>query len=271
MSWSQASDIHQCPKMWHHKHVLRDLPRTTSEALELGKLVHSAVEQFFLTAPTKPSHNRTKRIDQSARWAWDNRPTSAIEWTDDHRRKLWLAMYSVEDQWKLKRVDVGRNGLERKMRMEYFPGWQLVGAADMIATEGKKLVLTDFKTGKVRLRHEAPVEQVALYAWMWEQIDGNRPIDVLSIAYLGVPGQRYKWDEFEFIKTRAVARIDGAIVKARDIINGAAAVAQTSALCGWCPALGKCEDGQEVVLKRIAAGRSASAEAIELLKEESTT
>ena len=268
MSWSQAGDIHQCQKMWYHKYVLCDVPDSLNMAMALGTLVHTAAENFFISGLSKQNSNVTKRLDIAARHAWDNRPSNPLfNWGDDHRRKLKLAMYSLEEMFKLKKLEVGRMSLERKMRMGFKKNWTLVGVADMVALEGKNLVLTDFKTGRLKQRHDAPVEQVALYGWMWDQIDGNRPVDKLSIAYLGVPWQRYKWDEFKFIQKQSVKKIDLAVSVAQGILDGDEAEPSVSALCGWCPAVDKCEPGAEYVTKRIAQGKSVSDQAVQLLSE----
>ena len=270
MSWTQADMIEQCPRQWHHRYILNDVDKPVSEAMAFGSMVHSAVEQFFLSGGTSGQAKSVgRRMRVSARYAWDNRPLDRIGWTDLHRRKLLLALYSIEEVCRLKGLSVpSRMCLERKMRLEFSSGWGLVGVADMVAVEDGDLVLTDWKTGKAKTRCNAPMGQVAFYAWMWEQIDGNKPVDAVSVAYLGTPWGRHVYSGYHWSQRAAVQKVEAAIAVADRIVAGEEPEHRTSALCGWCPAVGVCEEGRKVVLKRIRQGKSVSDQALEILEEE---
>ena len=269
MSWTQAGTIAQCPRQWHHRYILNDVEQPVSPQMAFGSMVHSSVEQFFLSGISGQTKNVDHRMKLSVQYAWENRPLKLIDWTENHLRQLFLAMYSLEEVFKLKKIQVpNRMALERKMRLDFSSGWSLVGVADMVAVEKGDLVLSDFKTGKIKNRQNAQSDQVAFYAWMWSQIDGNKPVDAVSVVYLGVPWERHTYDSFEFLQKVAINKVENAIEIADQIIAGEEPEFTTSALCGWCPAVGVCEEGKKVALKRIKEGKSVSDQTLEILKEE---
>ena len=269
MSWTQAGTIAQCPRQWHHRYILNDVEQPVSPQMAFGSMVHSAVEQFFLSGMAGQTKNVDHRMKMSVQYAWENRPLKLIDWTENHLRQLFLAMYSLEEVFKLKKIQVpNRMALERKMRLDFSSGWGLVGVADMVAVEKGDLVLSDFKTGRIKNRQNAQSDQVAFYAWMWSQINGNKPVDAVSVVYLGVPWERHTYDSFEFLQKVAINKVENAIEIADRIIAGEEPEFTTSALCGWCPAVGVCEEGKKVALKRIKSGKSVSDQTLEILKEE---
>ena len=268
MSWSQSETISQCPRKWWHTYYKRDVPFEVSPALAFGTLVHSAAEQFLLSGMTSQTRNLRHRMALAANYAWDNRPVNEIEWTDEHRRKLFLALYSLEEIFNLKKLKIAnRMSLERKLRMDSsVPGWGLTGVIDMVAMYKDKLILCDFKTGKHKLRNTAPVGQVAFYAYMWNSVPDHRPLEGVAIAYLGVPWMAHMYTDYDFFMAQAKRKVELSIQKADEYSTDEPPPTSPSALCGWCASLGKCEDGQAVVRKRLREGKSASEQAVDIMK-----
>ena len=156
MSWTQAGTIAQCPRQWHHRYILNDVEQPVSPQMAFGSMVHSAVERLFLTGLSGQTKNLDQRMKIAVQYAWENRPLKLIDWTENHLRQLFLAMYSLEEVFKLKTLKIPNSmALERKMRLEFSSGWSLVGVADMVAVEKGDLVLSDFKTGKIKNRQNA--------------------------------------------------------------------------------------------------------------------
>lgn len=150
LSPSSMGTYNQCPMKFRFSKIDK-LPDEPSEATLLGNLVHDVCEQFYMYEPNE----RTKELIVplfTEVWEsgnWIERIHPYVIGDKKIREFKWRAVWCVENLWKVETPeDIEPEGLEYKLNGE-LSGVNLLGFIDRYSLSDNKLVISDYKTGKV--------------------------------------------------------------------------------------------------------------------------
>ncbi len=258
LSPSAADTFRQCPRRWRFRYVERRT-EPAGEAAVVGRFAHRALE-LLLAAPQ--AERTIEKARELAREAWPE-----TEDTDDFRElgldddgarafrwKGWKAiegLWTVEDPTKVE-VDATEQALQAEVG-----GVPFLGIVDRVDRTDAGLVITDYKSGKPPSARylDDKLSQVYLYAAAVEAVRGERPARV-RLLYLG---QR---------RVDVAARPDKvyeAVEQLRTTWDNLGTACEsdefeprTGPLCGWCPHVADCPEGQAEVSVRLESGRMRS-------------
>ncbi len=254
LSPSSATAFEGCPRRWRFKYVDRQ-PEPSGQAALVGSFAHRVLELLC----EFPAAERT--LDRAKELAKDVWPT--VEDDEDYlmlaldpdrarafRWQAWLAIAGLWDIEDPAKVDVVST--EQKIHVE-LGSVPFVGVVDRVDRVGGKLVVTDYKSGTLpgaRWRQDK-IRQVMLYAAALHRSTGEVP-DRARLLYLG---QRIL--DVRVTDRRLSEAIDG-LAEVWDDIGSACTTdsfeARPSVLCGWCPFVEQCPEGQAELARRRDAG-----------------
>ncbi len=270
LSPSSASLYRQCPRKWKHRYVdgLADPPGPAALA---GTFAHRVLELLLL----EPEPARTvERARQLARRVWpetENDPDfKALGLDEDGSRHFrWRGWQAVEGLWTIEDPCTVRvEATEQDVRVE-IDGVPFRGIIDRVdATEAGDFV-SDYKSGRApseRFRDER-VTQVLLYAAALAELTGQRPVRA-RLLYLGQKIVDVEVDDHNL--GPAVAELQDTWASVLSDCDRGTFDAQPGPLCGWCPFIGFCPEGQAEVRTRHDEGRiRADAPALAVLADAS--
>lgn len=255
LSPSSAAAFDGCPRRWKFKYIDR-LPEPSGQAAVVGTFAHEVLEHLCGLEPDERTLDRAKVL---ARELWPaieaHDDFAALELsTDDARAFRWQAWLAIAGLWDLEDpATVEVVATEQKVTADLH-GVPFLGIIDRLDRIKGKLVVSDYKSGTLpgpRWRDDK-IQQVMLYAAAVEATEGEQP-ERARLLYLGqrmldVTVTDRKVDE----ATEQLATTWEAI--------GAACVsdefpASTTVLCGWCPFVTQCPEGQAELARRHAAGK----------------
>ena len=266
LSPSSASSFDQCRKRWRFKYV-EGLREPSGVAALAGSFAHRVLE-LLCDLPAK--HRSVDQAKALAREVWPEFKTDpdfqALELDDaDSREFRWKAWLAVSGLWKLEdpaRVEVVSTEQRVKVKLGEVP---FMGIIDRVDRIDGSLVVSDYKSGsipKVQWRDDK-VLQVMLYAAALQATTGEQPSQA-RLLYLG-----QQIIEEAVTDTRienATSQISSTWSNINTACQNDDFPADTGPLCGWCPFVDRCSEGQTEVEKRGSQGRlSASAPAVEIL------
>lgn len=254
LSPSSAAVFSQCPRRWRYKYVDR-LPDPSSQAALVGTFAHRVLELLCGLPGPERTPERAKTV---ARDAWPefelDEDYAALELNDDQSRAFrWQAWLAIAGLWDIEdpaEVDVVSTEQKVKVELETVP---FVGIVDRVDRIDGDLVVSDYKSGTLpgyRWRQDK-IQQVMLYAAALQASTGERPARA-RLLYLG---QR-------MLDVRVTqARIDNATSMLNEAwvsIGSACSDEQfdpnPGVLCGWCPFVTQCSEGQAELMARMEAG-----------------
>lgn len=206
-AWSHTSleTFNQCPKKWFHKYILKE-KEPSSPALERGNYVHKSIENYLLNKAAMP--------DDLAGFA--------------------PLVNSVESKVNLG----GKIHIEYKMGLteqlyaaEFFSKnvWARA-SADVVIVDGRKALVIDWKTGKVREK-EKQLKILAMF--LFRHIPSLQEITACNIwLEHGKGGEVYKfYNEKESEYWSGLKPEIQAVEKA---VENNQFECKPSPLCGWC-------------------------------------
>lgn len=258
LSPSSASLFVQCPRRWRLRYVDR-VPEPSGEAAVVGTFAHRVLEVLLGEAPEHRTKERAKLI---AREVWpetEHHPDYlALELDAAGARALrWKGWIAIEGLWAHEDPStVSVRATERRVSAT-IGGVPFLGVVDRLDECADGLVVTDYKSGRApstRFR-DAKLSQVLLYAAAVAAADGEAPVRA-RLVYLGETVV-----EAQATPERVAEAVDG-LRATWDELSAAAAsdefAARPGPLCGWCPHVGNCAEGQAEVRRRWDEGRMRS-------------
>ncbi|MGI9597311.1 MAG: RecB family exonuclease [Acidimicrobiales bacterium] len=254
LSPSSATAFEGCPRRWRFKYVERQ-PEPSGQAALVGSFAHRVLELLCELPGAGRTIDRAKAL---AKQAWPEFETDedyvslALD-ADGARAFRWQAWLAIAGLWDIEdpaKVDVVST--EQKVHVELGPV-PFVGIVDRVDRIGGKLVVSDYKSGTLpgaRWRHEK-IRQVMLYAAALQESTGEVP-DRARLLYLG---QR-------ILDVRVTERrLEEAVGSLSDVWDGIGAACaddsfepRPTVLCGWCPFIDQCPEGQAELARRVDAG-----------------
>lgn len=254
LSPSSASVFSSCPRRWRYKYIDK-LPDPSGQAALVGTFAHWVLELLCRLPATERTQDRAKAL---ARDAWAefelDEDYAALELDADQARAFrWQAWLAVAGLWDIEDpadVDVVSTEQKIKVELESVP---FVGVVDRVDRIAGDLVVSDYKSGTLpgfRWRQDK-IQQVMLYAAALQAFTGERP-GRARLLYLG---QR-------MLDVRVTqARIDNATTMLNEAWGNIASACSTEefppnpgVLCGWCPFVTQCPEGQGELMARMEAG-----------------
>ncbi len=252
LSPSGASTYEQCAKRWRWRYVehLADPP---GEAALVGSFAHRILE---LLMQSDSADRTTERAREIARQEWPDVEADpdfmALELDSDAARGFrWKAWNAVENLWKLEPpADVEVRSTEQNVKA-VLAGVPFRGIVDRLDVETDGLVVTDYKSGNApaeRYRSKR-LPQVLLYAAAIAESTGEQPVRA-RLFFLGQKHLEVSAD----VTPKSLDRVTESLVGTWDSIGRSCAEddfpTKTGPLCGWCPYLDMCGEGQGEVIRR---------------------
>lgn len=254
LSPSSASAFTGCPRRWRFKYIERQ-PEPSGQAALVGSFAHRVLELLCDVAPAERTMDRAKAL---AKQEWPEFETDQdyqlLALTPDQARAFrWQAWLAIGGLWDIEdpaTVDVVAT--EQKVTVDLGPV-PFVGIIDRVDRMAGKLVVSDYKSGTLpgtRWRQDK-LQQVLLYAAALQASSGELP-DRARLLYLG---QRI----LDVPVTER--RVEDAVGELSEVWNGVATACTTdtfdpkpTVLCGWCPFVEQCPEGQADLRRRHNAG-----------------
>lgn len=240
-----------CPKRWRFYYV-EQRADDAGPAAVIGTFVHSCYEAFY-ELPNKERDLEALREIATAQWPeflLDYNELNEIEEPLDEigqshlKLEIWQHMQKLWDIEEPKEVDVDH--VEIKVEAE-FEGFPFIGFVDRLTRTDSGLIIHDYKFGKSpNPNYMSPkLMQLLLYSWALKQ--------------MGIETQRA---ELLFIKSRMTIGIDlnsktddkvkkyleKSVGKIRGYFEVEEFPAKTSPLCGWCPYIADCAEGEKEIM-----------------------
>lgn len=167
------------------------------------------------------------------------------------KQQCWPYMEGLWDMENPQEVEIIETEMDIEIDMGGFP---FKGIVDRVERIDGGLVVTDYKTGSAPLKRYmgAKLAQVVLYSAVINQILNEKPSQA-RLMFLN--------DQVVATKpsTASMNRELKAMEKTWEKIHWSLETdifpTDPGPLCGWCPHVDICQDGQEEVKSRLAAGR----------------
>ncbi len=257
LSPSSASLFEQCPRRWRFRYVDR-LPEPVGEEAVVGTFAHRVLELLL----GEPAAARTQdRARELARQVWteveadtdfrslalDDAAARAFRW------KGWTAIAGLWDHEDPCSVEVAST--ERRIEVA-LDGVPFLGVVDRIDRCADGLVVTDYKSGRPPSRRfqDDKLAQVLLYAAAVGAIDGDAPARA-RLVYLGREGRVVEADARPELVDSAVAALRATWERLGEAARADTFDPAPGPLCGWCPHVDRCPEGQAEVRVRLEQGR----------------
>lgn len=268
LSPSSASAFEGCARRWKFKYIDRQ-PEPSGQAALVGTFAHLVLELLCELPAAERTLDRAKSL---AKQVWPDFETEedyqALELSPDQARAFrWQGWIAIGGLWDIEdpaTVDVVSTEQKIKVDLDRVP---FVGVVDRVDRVAGKLVVSDYKSGTLpgaRWRRDK-IRQVMLYAAALQQ-EANEAPDRARLLYLGQRILDVRVTE------RRIEDAVGALAGVWDDIGSACAEdrfePRPTVLCGWCPFVMQCPEGQAELLRRKAKGSlPAHAPAAELVAE----
>jgi putative RecB family exonuclease len=255
LSPSGASTFTQCPRRWRMRYIEK-LPDPPGEAALVGTFAHRVLEVLMDLDPTERTVDTARAIaaDQWPQMADDN-DFLALGFNEAEARSFrWKSWNAIEGLWAIEDPrNVNVEATEQRVQTE-LGSVPFSGVVDRLEREADGLVVSDYKSGKApspRYR-ESRLDQVLLYAAAVHASTGEMPVRA-RLLYLG--DRHVATDVTNAALDSAVGRLGDTWSAIQTACSTDSFAPTTGPLCGWCPYLDRCTEGQEAVAARTAAGR----------------
>lgn len=257
LSPSSAALFEQCPRRWRFRYVDR-LPEPVGEEAVVGTFAHRVLELLLCEPPADRTQDRAREI---ARSVWpeiesdrdfrslglDEAAARAFRW------KGWTAIAGLWDHEDPCSVEVAST--ERRIEVA-LDGVPFLGVVDRIDRCADGLVVTDYKSGRPPSRRfqDDKLTQVLLYAAAVAALDGNSPTRA-RLVYLGQQGRIVEAEAHPDRVGPAVAALRATWERLGEAVRTDTFDPAPGPLCGWCPHVARCAEGQAEVRVRLEQGR----------------
>lgn len=259
-----------CPKRWKLYYIDK-VPDKAGPAASIGTFVHGCYERFYeLDAPDRDvealrSIATSEWQDFMDLYAREHLEGELMEEEEQGHLKfdIWnnmIKLWDMEDPTKIK-----VHSVEMQVSAEY-EGIPFIGFVDRLHEHPTGLVVGDYKFGKVPKQQymRDKLFQLLLYSWALSQmgIDTDR-CELYYIKGRMVIGA----DVTESNMKKVMKYLDQSVEIIRESLT-TEFKAKPSPLCGWCPYVNQCDEGEEFVMNLKKFNRIRSdAPAFALLRE----
>jgi len=252
LSPSGASSFEQCPLKWRRRYIehLADPP---GEAAMVGSFAHRVLELLMQLPAVERTRSQAKSIAGREWPSWETDTDYLALGLDQSAVGgfKWKAWNAIERLWLLELPeDVEVEATEQDVKAE-LAGVPFRGIVDRLDLESGEYVVTDYKSGNApSRRYEGKrLSQVLLYAAAIADSTGRVP----ARARLLFLGEKYREVSVDVTPER-LDEVTKSLSHTWDAIGQACAIdhfpVKTGPLCGWCPYLGMCAEGQDAVIAR---------------------
>lgn len=225
----------------------------------VGTFAHSVLEELCGLEPAERNKDRAKLL---ARELWpdleEDSDFQALELSDEDSRafrwRSWLAIAGLWDLEDPAKIDVVATEQKVEATLDGVP---FLGIIDRLEREGGKLIVSDYKSGKVpsvRWRDDK-IQQIMLYAAAVSDTEDEQP-DRARLLYLGQ-------ETLDFAVTdRRIEDASGQLATTwSSVLSDCSSdefEASPGVLCGWCPFAVDCPEGMAELTRRSEAGNLPS-------------
>ena len=256
-----ASTYDKCPRRWKHRYVDK-LPDPPGEAALVGTFAHRVLE---LLCGEEPSLRTVDRARELAGEVWPSvskqKDFRALDLEPEAEREFrWRSWRAIEGLWALEDpATVNVRSTEQRLSAEV-AGVPFRGIVDRMDNVEGGLAITDYKSGKAPRpdRRREALSQVLLYAAAVEADTGERPTQVRLLYLAQATIEEQVTDEGMAEATDGLASSWASL--GRDCASDQFEV-RPGPLCGWCPYVTICDEGQSEVTRRVRSGRIPNAPA----------
>lgn len=257
LSFSSASTYNQCPRRWKHEKIDKREQLTPALPALVGSFVHEVLEFFYKLPPKERTIEAIRELatsqlvsfrEESHNWAlWDPNPEE-ITW---FKQKCWPFITSIWDIEDPVQVDVVETEMDIQTEIGGVP---FRGIIDRVEELNGELVVSDYKSGKPPLkRYTAPkLAQVILYSAVVEQELKRKP-SAARLLFLG--SEIISTTPTKASMNREVKALGATWDKIHWSLETEIFPTDPGPLCGWCPHVDICEDGQKEVKRRLSEGK----------------
>ena len=250
-----SSTYEQCPRRWKHKYVDK-LPDPPGQAAVIGTFAHTVLERLCQESPGARTVERAREL---ASETWEITRTlddfRALNLNAHAQREFrWKVWRSIEGLWSLEDPSqVVVEATEQRVTAS-LAGVPFVGYVDRLDRSGPELTVTDYKTGRPPRPSDRPksLGQVLLYAAAVADETGECPSRA-RLFYLGkeVVETDVSMDQLE----AETGRLADSWSRLKGDCTQDEFATRTGPLCGWCPFVTRCPEGEREVRSRVEAGR----------------
>lgn len=254
LSPSSASAFDGCPRRWKFKYIDR-LPEPPGKAAVVGTFAHNVLEELCGLPSTDRTQDRAKLL---ARDLWPELEVTddyqALNLSDEESRAFrWQSWLAIAGLWDLEDpAEVAVVATEQKVTAT-LDGVPFLGIIDRLERENDKLIVSDYKSGKVpavRWRDDK-IQQVMLYAAAVSESEQEQP-ERARLLYLGQ-------EVLDFAVTdRRIEQATGQLAQTWSEVGAACLSEEFEAtptvLCGWCPFAAQCPEGLAELTRRQDSG-----------------
>lgn len=271
LSPSAASTWNQCPRRWYHKYVDKIPEPPPGEPAVIGNFVHGVLENLTKLEPQDRTKDAAKEIAREYFDEFvDTTNWQQLEYDDDQAKKFRRRAWAIIETYfaNVDPTKVDPIGQEIKVDIDV-EGVPFMGFVDLVERDPETgdVVVTDYKTGKPpssgmpwsgdergekllqplwyaaalqEMGEHAPKHARLIYFTVnerpdgsYEQVSAELGVDVNDESIAAARAElRRRWDDIQ------QAKMDGG------------APAKTGPLCGWCPYVDRCPEGEGEVMKR---------------------
>jgi len=180
LSHTQLNLYDRCPRAYGYRYV-RGLKLEPTEAMELGRALHSAIAEYLIYLRTSDVGRDIKAAEGYAAEGYTLSNLGPTAWGDMREQMSKFAEYHW---WKSDEI----LGVEVKLEAVMSEGLNFVAIADLVQKNEASVKLVDFKTSRSFPREGDPLTRLQLerYAWTFAKAEGlgfERGLD-LEVDYV---------------------------------------------------------------------------------------
>jgi putative RecB family exonuclease len=250
LSHSSIETLNQCPRKWHWNYILElDTGAPENEAAVIGNMVHSILESLYGHAHQDRSADNARTIARD-RWGsftdtYQEKVQEEIPETLKHQ--VWAALEGIFHMEDPSKVNV--YAIEKSFDLQ-FRGLKMRGFIDRIEYgQDDELVIVDFKSGNKPKRLDyvpKKLMQLYIYAWALDQEDIQvSEAKLYYTAHRQIISTKITDENIEVAENYLHAAVD----KLEKFFTEDDFPPAPSMLCGWCPFIGQCPEGEEAFWK----------------------
>lgn len=271
LSPSAASTWNQCPRRWYHKYVDKLPEPPPGEPAVLGNFVHTVLEELTKQPPSERTRETAREIAREHfREFQDTQNWKDLNYGEEEakkfRKKAWATVETYFSNVDVERVQPIGQEIQVDIDLDGVP---FMGFVDLVERDPDTgdVIITDYKTGKPPSNgmpwsgdeRGEKLLQPLWYAAALQEMGEYTPKHA-RLMYFTVkerPDGTYEQiaDELGVDVTPESLKAAKAELSRRwEDIQQARATGETEArpgpLCGWCPHVQRCDEGQKEVVAR---------------------
>ena len=265
LSPSSMALYDECPKKWMYRYIEKQ-PDPPGVAAVMGSFAHSVLEHLMQLPPEERDQEKARE------WATKTFKITRLtpefrnlELTDeeisDFKKQAWQAITGLWELENPQEVEVA--SIEQHLKVDV-RGVPFRGYIDRVDKSPDGLVINDYKSGKPTSsawidqsrRHveDKHLFQVMLYAAALTEETGAFPAKT-RVLYIG----NQKQVSEEPVNEEKLADVTDQLLNTWEALSADLRRrefdANPSALCGWCPFVSLCPEGQMKVLDLVDTGK----------------